>query len=254
MNYTYKKISAALLAAGMIVIPSCSKKEPDNTTASSAVQTTTAASAGTETENPASSETSLAPVIADNEQLEIIFKNKAVWYEANEPERLYSITDLDMNGLYEITSSYKDTFFMYEVKADKSGVEMIDNDSDYSCVSMDKEYALRMNKNGAYEFISREFDDLGASTGPSYVYYWRLSYSDRKLTGDLVATEIHEEDGRIWYGDDEFHMTPEEFKNVTETSLPKITCKMTINWADGKTIAGMNDAKSLEAICFKLTK
>ena len=54
--------------------------------------------------------------------------------------------------------------------------------------------------------------------------------------------------------DSSFSMTPEEFKNVTETSLPKITCKMTINWADGKTIAGMNDAKSLEAICFKLTK
>lgn len=254
MSKTYNKILAAMLAAGMMVIPSCSKKESDNTTASSAAQTTAAPAVSSETEAPAPSETSLAPVIADNEQLEIIFNNKAVWYEANEPERLYSITDLDMNGLYEISSSHNDTFYMYEVKADKSGIEMIDNDADYSCVSMDKEFALRKNNSGAYEFISREFDDLGASTGPTYVYYWRLSYSNRKLTGDLVATEIHEEDGRIWYGDEEFHMTPEEFKNVTETSLPKITCKMAISWVDGKTIAGMNDAKALEACCFKLIK
>jgi len=42
MNKTYNKISAALLAAGMIVIPSCSKKGPEPAPVASSVATSAA--------------------------------------------------------------------------------------------------------------------------------------------------------------------------------------------------------------------
>ena len=257
MNKTIRMITAAALSVCMLAAASCSKKEPEKTTAPSSAAQTTAAPGSSETEAPASSENAPAPVIADNEQLEIIFKAKSTWFMAEDPEMLYTITDLDMNGLYEIISTKSGSCYIYEVKADKSGVQMADNDANYSCASssyLDTEFALRMNDKGAYEFIAREYDDLGSDAGPKYVYYWRLSYSNGKLSGDIVATEIHEEDGKVWYGDDEFHMTPEEFKSVTDTSLPKITGRMKINWAKGQAVAGINDAKGLESICFKTEK
>ena len=259
MNKTIRMITAAALSVCLLMAASCSKKEPENTpaTTSSAAQTTAAPANSSETEAPASSETDPAPVIADNEQLEIIFKAKTTWYDASDPEVLYSLTDLDMNGLYEITSTKAGgTFIMWEVKADKSGVGIIDDTPEYGTTGprMDSEYALRKNSKGAYEFIAREYDDLGSDEGTKYIYYWLLSFSNGKLTGDLIATEIHEEDGSIRYGDDEFQMTAEEFKSVTDTSLPKITCRMKINWGKGQTIAGINDAKGLESICFKIEK
>ena len=251
-------VMAAALSVCMFMSASCSKKEPENTTgSSSAAQTTAAPAKSSETEAPASSETDPVPVIADNEQLEIIFKAKSTWYDASDPELEYSITDLDMNGLYEITSTKAGgIFLMWEVKEDKSGIGILDDTPEFGTTGprIDSEYALRKNNKGVYEFIAREYDNLGSDEGTTYIYYYRMSYSNRKLTSDLIATEIHEEDGTIRYGDDEFQMTAEEFKAVTDTSLPKITCRMKINWGKGQTVAGMNSAKDLESICFKIEK
>ena len=258
MNKTIRMLTAAALSVCMLMTVSCSKKEPENTTAlSSAAQTTAAPAKSSETEAPTSSETDPVPVIADNEQLEILFKAKSTWYDASDPELEYSITDLDMNGLYEITSTKAGGIFtLWEVKADKSGVHIIEDDGNFGTTGprMDSEYALRKNSKGAYEFVAREYDNLGSDEGTTYIYYYLLSLSDGKFKGDLIATEIHEEDGTIRYGDDEFQMTAEEFKSVTDTSLPKITCRMKINWGKGQTVAGMNSAKDLESICFKIEK
>ena len=192
MNKTIRMITAAILSLCMLAAASCSKKEPDNTPASSSAAQTTAAAttAPADTDAPASSETGPAPVIADNEQLEILFNAKNQWFSSGDPEQNYFITDLDMNGLYEVSVSN----------------------------------------------------------------YWKLSFSDGKLNGDIVATEIHESDGKVRYGDDEYEMTKDEFDKVTNTSLPKVTYRMRLAKADGKALGELTSAKDLEKICFKIEK
>lgn len=257
MNKTIRMITAAILSLCMLAAASCSKKEPDNTPASSSAAQTTAAAttAPADTDAPASSETGPAPVIADNEQLEILFNAKKEWFSASDPELIYYITDLDMNGLYEISvSKMGESLDMYEVKADKSGVEMVDNPfSSDSSPEMDEVYELRLNSQGKYEYIAREYDD---ALGPEsiYIYYWKLSFSDGKLDGDIVASEIHESDGKVRYGDDEYEMTKDEFDKVTNTSLPKVTYRMRLAKADGKALGELTSAKDLEKICFKIEK
>lgn len=259
MKKTIMMITAAMLALCMLAAASCSKKEPDNTPASSsAVQTTAtdATASPAESQAPASSETGPAPVIADNEQLEILFNAKNQWFISSDPEQTYYITDLDMNGLYEISVSKEGTpLYMFEVKADKSGVEQVDTpfNNESAGPEMDEVYELRLNSKGKYEFVAREYDD---ALGPEsiYIYYWKLSFSDGKLNGDIVATEIHESDGTVRYGDDEFEMTKDEFDKVTNTALPKVTYRMRIVKAKGKDLGELTSAKDLEKICFRIEK
>ena len=258
MNKTIRMITAATLSVCMLMAASCGKKEPENTpaTISSAAQTTAAPANSSETDAPASSETDPAPVIADNEQLEILFKAKDRWLLGGDPEQKYSITDLDMNGLYEVSVSKQGTpVYMFEVKADKSGVEQVEIpfENESAGPEMDEVYELRLNSKGNYEYIAREYDDaLGPDT--TYIYYWKLSYSNGKLSGEIVATEIHESDGKVRYGDDEFEMTKDEFNRVTNTALPKVTYRMRINRVEGKELGELKSAKDLEKICFKIEK
>ena len=258
MNKTIRMITAAILSLCMLSAASCSKKEPDNTPASSSAAQTTAAAttAPADTDAPDSSETGPAPVIADNEQLEILFNAKDHWFFSSDPEQTYYITDLDMNGLYEVSVSKKgQPLYMYEVKADKSGIEQVDIpfENESAGPEMDEVYELRLNSKGKYEFIAREYDD---ALGPEsiYIYYWKLSFSDGKLNGDIVATEIHESDGKVRYGDDEYEMTKDEFDKVTNTSLPKVTYRMRLAKADGKALGELTSAKDLEKICFRIEK
>ena len=73
------------------------------------------------------------------------------------------------------------------------------------------------------------------------------------LTSDMLATEIHEGE-EVRYGDDEFNITKEEFKQKTDKGLPAVEYIQKVSWGDASAVSGMNDGKALQAICFKLTK
>lgn len=266
MNKTFRTITAVLLCSGMLMASSCSKKEQPapaiQTTAAPSAAASSDAPAASESESsaPSSSEEPLAPVMASSAQLEAIFKAKAMWFAEGDSEMRYAITDLDMNGRYEITAAKKNKAFnVYEVNADGSGMDKVSTTFEQGAPGpyMEDEYDLRINSNGEYLYVAREYDDSSVSDEVT-IYYYVLSLSNGKLRANQIATEIRTTDasGKVSsrYGDDEFEMTEKEFKEKTDTGLPKIEHKQKVLWADGNAVAGMNDAKALEAICFKLVK
>ena len=253
MNDSYRRITAGLLAAGMIVIPSCGKKDPAARSSSSAAETPAVTASETD---PGSSESLPAPVFANSAQLEVIFAAKSTWFVEGDNEMRYAITDLDMNGRYEITAAKKNSSFnMYEVTADNSGIAKVEDpfEDGSSGPYMEDEYNLRVSKNGTYVYVAREYDDSMAPDQEVTTYYL-MSLSEGKLKAETIANMIKEADGSVRYGDDDFEMSAEEFKAKTDKDLPKIEHTLKVSWGDGKTVSGMNDAKSLEGICFKLTK
>ena len=253
MNKTYNKISAALLAAGMIVIPSCSKKEPEPAPASSSATSTAAQTPSETTAEQGNAETTLpAPVFAYEGQLAVIAASKGTWYVEGDASMKYAVTDLDMNGRYEITAAKKDSFTMYEVTADNSGIAKVETPFEAGSQGpyIEEEYKLRKNSDGAYVYVAREIDE---EISPIVKYYYLVSLSEGKIKADLLATETMEAEGPR-YGDDEYDITKDEFKQKTDTGLPKVEHIQKVTWGDSSAVAGMNDAKALEAICFKLTK
>ncbi|MCR4776296.1 MAG: hypothetical protein K5869_07955 [Saccharofermentans sp.] len=253
MNKTYNKISAVLLAAGMMVIPSCSKKGPGPATVTSSVA---AATAQTPVETSAGESTSgtsaLAPVFAYEGQLDAITAAKGTWYVEGDSDMKYAVTDLDMNGRYEITAAKKDHFAMYEVKADSSGIDKVEAPFEDGTQGpyIEAEYKLRMSKEGSYVYVARETDD---TTSAVTTYYYLVSLSNGKIKADVIATEI-KEDGNVRYGDDEYDITKEEFLQKTDTGLPSVEYVQKVAWGDAAAVSEMNDGKALQAICFKLTK
>ena len=254
MKKTYSRISAVLLAAGMMVIPSCGKKSPEAAPVSSSAAVTAAASSydaqNTEKTDPP------APVLANSAQLEVIVKSKSTWYVDGDADMRYAVTDLDMNGRYEITAAKKNqSFAMFEVTEDGTGIAKVDAPFEHGSSGpyMEEEYRLRVNKEGAYVYVAREFDEAGDS-GEKTTYYYLVSLSNGKLTAELLASEMLGDDGNVRYGDDEFAISKEDFKQKTDTGLPPVEHVLTVAWGDGNAVAGMNDAKALEAICFRQTK
>ena len=122
---------------------------------------------------------------------------------------------------------------------------------------MEDEYDLRVNSDGEYLYVAREYDDTSVSDEVT-IYYYVMSLSNGKLRANHIATEIRTTDasGKVSsrYGDDEFEMTENEFKQKTDTGLPKVEHIQKVKWGDADSVAGMNDAKALEAICFRLAK
>lgn len=253
MNKTYNKISAALLAAGMIVIPSCSNKQPGPAPVSSSVATTSGQTPSETSAEQSTGETTLpSPVFAYEGQLSVIAASKSTWYAEGDADMKYAVTDLDMNGRYEITAAKKDSFTMYEVTADNSGLAKVETPFEAGSQGpyMEEEYKLRMNSDGVYVYVAREIDE---SISPIVKYYYLVSLSEGKIKADLLATETMEAEGPR-YGDDEYDITKDEFKQKTDTGLPKVEHIQKVTWGDANSVAGMSDAKALEAICFKLTK
>ncbi len=263
MIKTYNKISAALLAAVMIVIPSCSKKDPapvSSSAAPSVASSDAKAPAETSAEQSTGETTLPAPVFAYEGQLEVIASSKATWYVEGDADMKYAITDLDMNGRYEITAAKKNlSFNVYEVTADNSGIAKVSTPFEAGSPGpyMEEEYKLRMNSNGEYLYVAREYEDT-MNEGEVTIYYYVVSLLNGQLRANQVATEIRttDESGNvnIRYGDDEFEITADEFKKKTDTGLPAVEHILKVSWGDGRTVAGLNDAKALESICFKLTK
>lgn len=254
MNKTYCRISAAMLAAGMMIIPSCSKKDPAPASSQAAPTTSsTNASAPTETQN--TEESNLAPVLAYTGQLEVIAKTKSTWYVEGDAEMRYAVTDLDMNGRYEITAAKKTSFAMYEVTEDKSGIAKVEAPFEQGSTGpfMEEEYKLRVNKEGSYVYVAREADDTDTA-GETTTYYYLVSLANGKITAEVIATEMKDADGNVRYGDDEFQISKEDFKQKTDTGLPAVEHIQKVTWGSADAVAGMNDAKAMEAICFKLTK
>lgn len=264
MNRPIRTITAVLLCTGMIAVSSCGKKETaSSVTAAStpAAQATTSAAEASASETTASSEEPAAPVFAYTGQLEAIAKAKSTWYVEGDAEMRYAITDLDMNGRYEITAAKKNRRFnVYEVNADGSGIDKVATTFENGAPGpyMEDEYVLRQNSDGEYLYVAREYDDTSVSDEET-IYYYVMSLANGKLRANQIATEIRMTDpstGSVSsrYGDDEFEMSEKEFKEKTDTGLPKIVYRQKVSWGDGNSVAGMNDAKALEAICFKLVK
>jgi hypothetical protein len=266
MNKKIRTMTAVMLCSAMLAASACSKKEQP----APAVQTTAAPSAaasseapsasGSDASAPSSSEEPLAPVMASSGQLDAIFKAKATWFVEGDAEMRYAITDLDMNGRYEITAAKKNKVFnVYEVNSDGSGIDKVTTTFEQGAPGpyMEDEYDLRINSNGEYLYVAREYDDATVENEVT-IYYYVMSLSNGKLRANQIATEIRttDESGKVSsrYGDEEFEMTEKEFREKTETGLPKIEYKQKVSWTDGNAVAGMNDAKALEAICFKLVK
>ena len=266
MNRSLRTIAAVLLSLGMLVLPSCGKKEPVTspsvTSAAPAASSaaSSAAPSASEPEKPSESGTLPAPVFAYEGQLEVIAAAKSTWYVEGDGDMRYAITDLDMNGRYEITAAKKNkAFSIYEVTEDKSGVTKLKTPFEAGSPGpyMEEEYKLRMNSDGEYLYVAREYDDA-LNDGEETIYYYVMSLANGVLRANQVATEIRvtDENGNVTsrYGDDEFETSAEDFKVKTDTGLPKIEHIQKVSWGDDNSVAGMNDAKSLEAICFKLTK
>lgn len=255
MNKTYSRISAAVLAAGMLVIPSCSKKDPAPAS-SKAAPTAATTNAATPSEPQNTEEATLpAPVFAYTGQLDAIAKAKSTWFVEGDSEMRYAVTDLDMNGRYEITAAKKNSFAMYEVTADNSGVAKVEVPFEQGSTGpyMEDEYKLRISKEGAYVYVAREADDTD-SAGETTTYYYLVSLYNGKITAEVIASEMKDSDGNVRYGDDEFQISKEDFKQKTDTGLPAVEHIQKVSWGSADEVSGMNDAKALEAICFKLTK
>ena len=157
MNRSYSRISAAVLAAGMILIPSCSKKEPAPVVSQIApTAAATNAAATSETQNT-EEKTLPAPVLAYTGQLETIAKAKSTWFAEGDAAMRYAVTDLDMNGRYEITAAKQNSFVMYEVTEDKSGLAKVEAPFEQGAPGpyIEEEYKLRMSKEGAYVYVAR---------------------------------------------------------------------------------------------------
>ena len=254
MNKTYSRISAAMLAAGMLVIPSCSKKEP--APASSQAAPTAAATTPAPSETHNTEETTLpAPVFAYTGQLDAIVKAKITWFAEGDSEMRYAVTDLDMNGRYEITAAKKTSFAMYEVTEDGSGIAKVEAPFEQGSTGpyMEEEYKLRISKEGAYVYVAREADDTD-SAGETTTYYYLVSLYNGKITAEVIASEMKDSEGNVRYGDDEFQISKEDFKQKTDKGLPAVEHIQKVSWGSADAVSGMNDAKALEAICFKLTK
>lgn len=262
MKNTYIRISAFMLAAGMVFIPSCSRKGPETSPVSSSVETTAnVATAPAETPPVQTTEGSQPePVFASSEQLGVIIAAKNQWFVEGDAQMKYAITDLDMNGRYEITAAKKNSYFaMYEVNADKSGVTKVTTTFEAGTPGpyMEEEYNLRVNSDGEYLYVAREYED-SLNEGETTIYYYVLSLKDGHLRANQIATEIRNVDAdgneNVRYGDDEYEMSEAEFKAKTDKDLPAIQYTQKVVWGDGNSVAGINDAKALEGICFKLTK
>lgn len=266
MNRSLRITTAVLLSLGMLVLPSCGEKEPvTNPSVSSAATSASAAasstaSAASDLEKPSESGTLPAPVFAYEGQLEVISSAKSTWYVEGDSEMKYAITDLDMNGRYEITAAKKNkSFTIYEVAADNSGITKLKTPFEAGSPGpyIEEEYKLRMNSDGEYLYVAREYDDA-LNEGEETIYYYVMSLANGVLRANQVATEIRvtDESGNVTsrYGDDEFETSKEDFNVKTDTGLPKVEHVLKVSWGDGNAVSGMNDAKSLEAICFKLTK
>jgi len=257
MSKTYNKISAVLLAAGMAVIPSCSKNGAQSVqVSSSAAATAMPQQSPAETSAGESNTGSVpAPVFAYEGQLGVIAASKGTWFVEGDADMKYAVTDLDMNGRYEITAAKKDHFAMYEVKADSSGLDKVSAPFEEGSTGpfIEEEYKLRLNKDGAYVYVAREADDTD-SAGETTTYYYIVSLSNGKITAEVIASEMKDADGNIRYGDDEFQISKEDFVQKTDTGLPAVEHIQKAYWGEASAVAGMNDAKALEAICFKLTK
>lgn len=264
MNKTLRLTTAVLLALGMTVLPSCGKKEPESQPAASSGAATAAASSTAANPAPAESvpesETMPAPVFAYTGQLEVIAANKSTWYKDGDADMRYAITDLDMNGRYEITAAKKNqSFTVYEVTADNSSIAKVNTPFEEGSAGpyMEDEYCLRMNSDGEYLYVAREYEE-SMNEGEKTIYYYVVSLHNGQIRANNIATEIRKVDAdgneSVRYGDDEFEISVEDFKAKTDKGLPAIQHKQKVSWGDGNAVAGMNDAKALEAICFKLTK
>ena len=261
MKNRYNQLSAVLLAAGMAVIPSCGQKAPEPV--SSTVTPAAATTAGTQIAPSVSPETEGSapePVFDYNGQLDVIAGAKNTWYVAGDSEMRYAITDLDMNGRYEITAAKKNqSFSIYEVNEDNSGITKVKTPFESGAPGpyIEEEFKLRMNSDGEYLYVAREYEDT-MNEGETTIYYYVVSLTNGQLRANQIATEIRtvEPDGKesVRYGDDEYEMTEAEFKATTDKNLPAIQHILKVSWGDGNAVAGMNDGKSLEHICFKLTK
>lgn len=260
MKNTYIRLSAVLLAAGMVFIPSCGQKAKETSTASSST-VTAAAKAPAETSSEQTTEGSQPePVLASSEQLEVILAAKSQWFVEGDAQMKYAVTDLDMNGRYEITAAKQNQYFaMYEVNADNSGVTKVATTFESGAPGpyMEEEYNLRMNSDGEYLYVAREHED-SLNKGETIIYYYVLSLKDGQLRANMLATEIRtvDDDGNenVRYGDDEYELSEADFKAKTDKDLPSVKHTQKVVWGDGNTVSGMNDAKALEGICFKLTK
>lgn len=260
MKNAYIRISAVMLAAGFVFIPSCERKGPETSAVSSSTVTAaTEVPVETSSEQPTEG-TQPEPVTANSEQLEIILAAKSQWFVEGDAHMNYAVTDLDMNGRYEITAAKKNQYFaMFEVNADKSGVTRVTTSFEAGAPGpyIEDEYSLRMNSDGEYLYVAREYED-SLNEGETTIYYYVLSLKDGRLRANQIATEIRnvDEDGNenVRYGDDEYEMSEAEFKAKTDTDLPAVQHIQKVAWGDGNSVSGMNDAKSLEGICFKLTK
>ena len=261
MNRMIKTITSVLLCTCLYAVNACSRKAPDPvsvTTGTDAPELTNVPVSGKKIKDL--SEEPHAAVSADQDQLEAIIAAKSIWYVEGDTDMLYAITDLDMNGRYEITAAKKNLAFnVYEVKDDGSGIDKVTTAFDDNTPGpyIEDEYVLRMNSDGEYLYVAREYDDSSNSDEVT-IYYYVMCLSYGNIRANQVATEIRTTDPSgdvsVRYGDEEYEMSADEFKEKTDTGLPNVGYIQRVAWGKASDVAGFGDAKALEAICFKLVK
>lgn len=194
-----KKIMSAILASSMALsLSACSGAPETKATEESTAAATTAAESETETETEATTEESVSDESknpSDELQVKVITDNKSVWFRKDEieGEYMYAVTDLDMDGKYEIVRSstqgtgHFTTASFWEVEGDK----LEEREDDLGEGSFFPELAVtswnQIQKNGQYKFVIEDFYKVNAAEYGSSLCV--LYMEDNVIKADYVADQ-----------------------------------------------------------------
>lgn len=195
-----KRITALMLSSALAAsLCACSSNtETKATEAAATAETTTASESETEKETEAATEESVSDESknpSDELQVKVITDNKAVWFQKDEieGEYMYAVTDLDMDGKYEIVRSstqgtgHFTTASFWEVEGDK----LEEREDDLGEGSFFPELAVtswnQIQKNGQYKFVIEDFYKVNAAEYGSSLCV--LYMEDNVIKADYVADQ-----------------------------------------------------------------
>lgn len=196
-----KRIMSVMLSSVMAVsLCACSSTPESKATE----ETTTAATTASETESETEKETEAATEESvsdesknpsDELQVKVITDNKSVWFQKDEieGEYMYAVTDLDMDGKYEIVRSstqgtgHFTTASFWEVEGDKLEEREDDLGEGYFFPELAVTSWNQVQKNGQYKFVIEDFYKVNAAEYGSSLCV--LYMEDNVIKVDYIADQ-----------------------------------------------------------------
>lgn len=195
-----KRIMSVMLSSVMAVsLCACSSNtETKATEAATTAEATMASESETEKETEAATEESVSDESknpSDELQVKVITDNKSVWFQKDEfeGEYMYAVTDLDMDGKYEIVKSttqgtgHYTTAEFWEVEGDKLEKREDNLGEGYFFPELAVTSWNQVLKNGQYKFVLEDFFKASAAEYGSSVAV--LYMEDNVINCDYVADQ-----------------------------------------------------------------